>query len=117
VRRSREDKPLVWLRGAVKTPPFSQAARLEAGYLLRLLQQGDLLGFLHSRPMPNVGPRCHELRVNDETGTFRIMYRVDTDVVVILDVFMKKTQHTPQSDIAACKRRLRKYDRLCEVEE
>ena len=67
--------------------------------------------------MPNVGPRCHELRVNDKTGTFRIMYRVDTDVVVILDVFMKKTQQTPQSVIAACKRRLCEYDRLCEAEE
>ena len=117
MRRARAGKPLVWLRGEVKTPPFSQAARLEAGYLLRLLQQGDLLGLPHSRPMPNLGPRCHELRVNDETGTFRIMYRVDVDAVVILDVFMKKTQQTPQSVMAGCKRRLREYDRLGEAEE
>ena len=117
MRRSREDKLLVWLRGEVKTPPFSQAARLEAGYLLRLLQQGDLLGLPHSRPMPVIGTRCHELRVNDETGTFRIMYRVDADVIVILDVFMKKTQQIPRSVIAACKRRLCEYDRLGEAEE
>ena len=26
-----EDKPLVWLRGEVKTPPFSFDARIEAG--------------------------------------------------------------------------------------
>ncbi|ULA68408.1 MAG: hypothetical protein LZF62_340159 [Nitrospira sp.] len=39
----RTDKPLIWLRSEVKTPPFSQAARLEAGYLLRLLQEGEAL--------------------------------------------------------------------------
>jgi phage-related protein len=65
------DRPLVWIRGEVKTPPFSQAARLEAGYLLRLLQQGESLGLPHSRPMPAIGPRCHELRINDKAGTFR----------------------------------------------
>jgi len=31
------DKPLVWLHGAVKSPPFSGVARVEAGYLLRKL--------------------------------------------------------------------------------
>jgi len=33
------DKPLVWLHGAVKSPPFSATARLEAGFLLRRLQR------------------------------------------------------------------------------
>ena len=112
MRRFRNDKPLVWLRGEVKTPPFSQAARLEAGYLLRLLQQGDSLGLPHSRPMPVIGARCHELRINDEAGTFRIMYRADTDAVVILDVLKKKTEQTPQSIIETCRCRLREYDRL-----
>jgi hypothetical protein len=37
------DKPLVGLHGEVKTPPFSPAARLEAGMLLRRLQRGELL--------------------------------------------------------------------------
>ncbi len=63
-------KPLVWLRGEVKTPPFSHAARLEAGYLLRLLQEGELFGLPHSRPMPVIGPRCHELRITDEGAHF-----------------------------------------------
>jgi phage-related protein len=106
------DRPLVWLRGEVKTPPFSQAARLEAGYLLRLLQQGESLGLPHSRPMPAIGPRCHELRITDEAGTFRVMYRADTDAVVILDVWKKKTEQTPQSIIETCRRRLREYDQM-----
>ena len=108
----KTDKPLVWLRGEVKTPPFSQAARLEAGYALRLLQQGESLGLPHSRPMPVIGPRCHELRINDEACTFRIIYRADTDAVVILDVLKKKTEQTPQSIIKTCRRRLREYERL-----
>jgi len=37
------DKPLAWLHGEVKSPPFSQKARLEAGFLLRLLQRDELL--------------------------------------------------------------------------
>lgn len=106
------DKPLIWLRSEVKTPPFSQAARLEAGYLLRLLQEGESLGLPHSRPMPVIGARCHELRITDEGVTFRIIYRADADAVVIVDVFKKKTQQTPQSVIETCRRRLREYDRV-----
>lgn len=107
-------KPLVWLRGEIKTPPFSQAARFEAGYLLRLLQEGELLGLPHSRPMPVIGARCHELRINDESGTFRIIYRADADAIVILEVVKKKTEQTSQSVIETCRRRLRDYDRAVE---
>ena len=110
----RGEKPLVWLKGEVKTPPFSHAARLEAGYLLRLLQEGESLGLPHSRPMPVIGARCHELRINDESGTFRIIYRADADAVVILDVVKKKTEQTPQSVVETCRRRLRDYDRVME---
>jgi len=39
---SPSDKPLVWLHGDVKSPPFSDAARREAGFLLRMLQRGEL---------------------------------------------------------------------------
>ncbi|MGA7501729.1 MAG: hypothetical protein WBX00_33775 [Isosphaeraceae bacterium] len=59
-------KPLAWLQGEIKTPPFSGAARLEAGMLLRQLQDGESLGMPHLRPMPSIGPRCHELRVRGQ---------------------------------------------------
>jgi len=49
------DKPLVWLHGQVKTPPFSSEARVEAGFLLRRLQRGETPGLPASRPMPAVG--------------------------------------------------------------
>jgi phage-related protein len=104
------DKPLVWLEGEIKTPPFSQAARLEVGYLLRRLQRGETLGMPHSRPLHSVGPRCRELRINDERTTWRIMYRIDSDAIVILAVFSKKSRTTPKAIIDVCKKRLREYD-------
>ena len=84
---SPEDKPLVWLHGEVKTPPFGKAARIEAGILLRQLQQGTVLSLPHSRPMPQVGARCHELRIVDGAVTWRILYRTDQGAIVIAEVF------------------------------
>jgi phage-related protein len=107
-----KDKPLVWLHGEVKTPPFSSEARLEVGYLLRLLQGGESLSLPWSRPMPSVGLRCHELRVNDANQTWRIIYRVDSDAVLILEVFSKKTPTTPRQVINTCKKRLSRYESL-----
>ena len=57
------DKPLVWLHGEVKTPPFSPEGRIDAGMLLRRLQRDEKLSLPHSRPMPVIGARCHELRI------------------------------------------------------
>ncbi len=107
---ARQDKPLAWLHGEVRTPPFSKAARIEAGYLLRELQRGRLLSMPHSRPMPTVGARCHELRLVDEGVTWRIVYRIDPDAIVIADVFAKKTAQTPPAVLEACRRRLKEYD-------
>ncbi len=104
------EKPLVWLHGEVKTPPFSSTARIEAGYLLRQLQMGERLSLPQSRPMPSIGVRCHELRINDVGKTWRVVYRVDEDAVIILDVFEKKTQKTPKAVIDSCKRRIRLYE-------
>ncbi len=103
-------RPLVWLHGAVKTPPFTAAARTEAGLLLRRLQRGDKLSLPHARPMPVLGPRCGELRISDAEATWRILYRLDPDAVIILAVFAKKTPATPMVILDACAARLAKYD-------
>ncbi len=108
---SPTDKPLAWLHGEVKSPPFSEAGRLEAGYLLRRLQRGDAIGMPTSRPMPSIGPRCHELRVNDASSNWRLVYRIDADAIVIAEVFAKKTRSTPKAVIDTCRRRLKEYDR------
>lgn len=104
------DKPLAWLHGEIKTPPFSAAARLEAGISLRRLQRGERLSMPHSRPMPAIGPHCHELRINDQGVTWRILYRVDPDAIVIAEVTKKKTQRTPKATIEISQRRLARYD-------
>ena len=80
-------KPLVWLHGKIKT-----------------------LTMPHSRPMPVVGARCHELRISDGAARWRVIYRLDPDAVVIVEVFAKKTITTPRQVIELCGRRLRSYD-------
>ena len=97
------DKPLVWLHGEVKTPPFSADARIEAGILLRRLQGGEEPSLPKSRPMPNIGPRCHELRIVDEGKIWRIIHRLDEDALVIAEVFAKTTRTTPSRVIKNCR--------------
>ena len=93
------NKPLVWLHGEIKTPPFSQEARVEAGFLLRQLQQGELLALPHSRPMPEIGRHCHELRIEDQTQTRRIIYCLDPDAIIITEVFSKKRRKPHQRSL------------------
>ena len=61
--------------------------------------------------MPSIGRGCHELRVRDEEHNWRIIYRIDSDVIVIVDVFPKKTAKTPKPVIQHCKARLAAYDK------
>jgi phage-related protein len=103
-------KPLRWIHGEVKTPPMSRDARREIGFLLRELQDGIRLAMPQSRPMPVIGARCHELRVNDVGKTWRLVYRLDIDAIVILEVFEKKTNQTPLAVITACRQRLKRYE-------
>lgn len=107
-------KPLVWLAGEVKTPPLSTSARVEAGVLLRRLQRGEKLSLPQSRPMPGIGQACHELRITDSGRRWRIIYRIDSDVIVISEVFQKTTPQAPARVIRSCRRRYRTYDALTE---
>ena len=109
---TRTDKPLVWLKGQVKSPPFTPEARIEAGVLLRRLQRGENLPMPHARPMPGIGRRCYELRIPDQEKTWRIIYRTDSDAIVIAEVFEKKSRATPKRVIETCQRRFREYDHL-----
>ena len=103
-------KKLRLRRTEIKTPPLSTAARVEMGQLLNRLQNSESLSLPHSRPMPSIGARVHELRVNDESQTWRLVYRADADAVVVVNLFSKKTEQTPLETIRLCKKRLREYD-------
>ncbi len=115
--RRSADKPLVWLHGEVRTLPLTATARAEAGLLLRMLQRGESLGLPRSRPIPGIGSRCHELRIVEEAATWRIVYRIDADAIVVAEVFAKKAQATPKLVIDACRRRLSAYDAIAGEKE
>jgi hypothetical protein len=105
------DKPFVRLHGEVKTPPFSAEARLEAGSLFRQLQPWG--GFGVAALEADVVNWATLSRVADSRRhvTWRIVYRLDADAVIIAEVFSKKTQATPKAVLDVCKRRLAAYDR------
>ena len=103
-------KPVVWLHGKVKTPPFTPVGRQEAGMLLRLLQEGERLGMPQAEPLPDVGARCGALRVRDAEHNWRIMYRIDSDAILVVEVYPKKTRKIPDEVIVRCKQRVKQYD-------
>jgi phage-related protein len=108
--RVRVRKPLVWLHGEIKTPPFTPEGRQEAGMLLRLLQEGEVLAMPHAKPLPTLGPRCGALRVRDGGHNWRIVYRNDSDAVVVLEVYSKKTRKMPDEVIDRCHNRIKRYE-------
>ena len=59
----------------------------------------------------------YELRIQDAEATWRLVYRVDADAIVIVEVFSKKTRATPQQVMQVCQRRLRAYDQAAHEEE
>jgi len=77
--------------------------------LLRRLQRGETILLPHSRPMPSIGKACHELRVRDENQLWRVVYHLDADAIVILEVFAKTTPQTPAAVIRTCKARLKLF--------
>ena len=81
---SPQDKPLVWMHGEISTPPFSENARIEAGYLLRQLQKGKSLSLPQSRPMPSIGTRCHELRINMDKRKKKVLERTSNISMIFL---------------------------------
>ena len=107
-----EDRPIAWLAEAWQTPPMSEDGRRQAGFLLRQLQQGESLAMPHSRQMSAIGRRVHELRIKDEKAkaTWRILYRIDDDMIVIVEWFDKDANRTPKRVIHTCKQRLARYD-------
>ena len=58
------------------------------------------------KPMPSVGPGVEELRVWDDSGTFRVIYTARRPgAIYVLHAFQKKTQATSKADIALARRR------------
>ena len=50
--------------------------------------------------MPSIGKGVEAIRLQDETGTYRVVYTARmVDAVYVLHVFQKKTQTTSKRDI------------------
>jgi len=66
--------------------------------------------------MPSIGPRCHELRIDDvqQKKAWRIMYYVGRHAIAVLEVFQKTTRTTPAHVTAACRRRLAEFRKVDE---
>jgi len=71
----------------------------------------------HSRPLPTIGTNCDELRIQDRESSWRIVYHVAADAVVVLEVFSKKTQTTPPHVIDTCRKRLAAYLKIAAEED
>lgn len=60
--------------------------------------------------LPDVGKRCGALRIRDAGHNWRIMFRIDPEAILILEVYAKKTHKIPDEVIEHCQGRLKRYD-------
>ena len=98
-------KPVQFLGNSLKClREFPSDARQDAGRQIDLVQRG--MQPTDFKPMPSIGKGVEEIRVWDESGTFRLIYTARlADAVYVLHAFQKKTQATSKSDIELAKTR------------
>ena len=102
-----DDKEIRWLGSSYDDLcAFPPEARKEAGFQLGRVQAG--LEPTDWKPFAEVGPGTKEIRTNDASGIFRVLYVAKFDeAVYVLHCFQKKTQATSKrdKDIAATRYR------------
>ncbi len=85
-------------------------ARREAGFLLGRVQDGEVLGMPHARPLANIADGLYELRIREADKNWRIFYRVDADRILLIHQINKTTQTLPDKDKDLIRQRLAAYD-------
>jgi phage-related protein len=84
---------------------FPEEAKRESGYQIDRVQNG--LEPDNFKPMTTVGMSVYEIRVEDQSGAFRVIYIAKFEqCVYVLHCFQKKTQKTAQKDLNLAKNRL-----------
>ena len=69
---------------------FPEDARNDAGYQLDNVQRGEPP--VDFKPMPSIGKGVEDLRVWDDSGTYRVVYAARlADAVYVLHAFQKKS--------------------------
>lgn len=83
---------------------FSVGAKQDAGFQLDKVQRGEQPDDF--KPMPSIGKGVEELRIWDESGTYRVIYTARIKgAVYVLHAFQKKSQATMKRDIDLAKKR------------
>ncbi len=83
---------------------FPVDARQAAGFQLDKVQRG--LDPDDWKPIATIGSGVKELRVWDESGTFRVIYFAKlAETVHVLHCFQKKTEQTSEKDIHLARKR------------
>lgn len=102
-------KKVVWNKKTLKeVRSFPEEIRKDLGYLVYRLQTDDLLIMPLSRSMPSLGIGCHELRLKDKTGIYRVFYFLKIkDEILIFHAFQKKTEKTLQREIETGRKNLK----------
>ena len=91
------DKPLVWMHGKVKSPPFSAAGPHRGRNVAGTAPGGSDLGFCRTRARCG---RPSNAATSADSGYERAVadrLRLDADAVIIVEVFSRKTPATPQA--------------------
>lgn len=104
-------KPVRFVGDALKRlREFPEDVKQDAGYQLDKVQRGEQPDDF--KPMLSIGPGVEEIRVWDESGTYRVIYTARlADGVYVLHAFQKKTQATSKRDIATAKERFAQLTR------
>ena len=98
-------KPVQFLGDSLtRLREFPEDARQDAGYQLEKVQRGEQPDDF--KPMPAIGKGVEELRIWDESGTYRVIYTARLkDCVAVLHAFQKKTQATNPRDVELARTR------------
>lgn len=99
-------KPIRFLGDSLsRLREFDTDVKQDAGYQLEKVQRGEQPDDF--KPLPSIGKGVEEIRIWDESGTYRVIYIARlADAVYVLHVFQKKTQATSKRDIDLAKIRL-----------
>ncbi len=99
-------KPIVFVGDSLKRlREFPEEARHDAGYQLDRVQRGQTPD--DYKPMPSIGKGVEEIRIWDDSGTYRVIYTARlADAVYVLHAFQKKTQATSKRDMDIARQRL-----------
>ena len=104
-------KPLWFLGDSLKKlRDFPPDARRNAGRQLGRVQKGEQANDF--KPMPDIGKGVEELRVWEESGSYRVIYTARlAEAVYVLHAFQKKTRATSKPDEEIARERYRQLMR------